>query len=77
MFETLRGPTHKWYIPWSSARFSIPQNTHIVVRDMDSVAPWYVDKLGLRKAVETSSAESSAVTFKLTRVQTPFLLEPQ
>jgi len=64
MFETLRGPSGKWYIPWSSARFSIPQNAHIVIRDMDSVAPWYVDKLGLRKAAETSSAESGVATYK-------------
>ncbi len=64
MFETLRGPAHKWYIPWSSARFSIPQNARIVVRDVDSAAQWYVDKLGLRKAVEASSAESGAMTYK-------------
>jgi len=64
VFETLRGPSGKWYIPWSSARFSIPQNAHIVIRDMDSVAPWYVDKLGLRKAAETSSAESGVATYK-------------
>lgn len=63
MFETLRGPA-KWYVPWSSARFSIPQNAHIFVRDIDSVAPWYVHKLGLRKEIETSSQGSDGATYK-------------
>lgn len=64
MFETLRGPTHKWYLPGRSVKFSIPQNARIVVRDMDSVAPWYIDKLGLRKSGEAFSAESGAAIYK-------------
>jgi len=63
-FETLRGPRNKWYMPWSSARFSIPQNARIFVRDIDSVAPWYVDKLGLRKSTESHWAESGAATYR-------------
>ena len=64
VFETLRGPAHKWYLPWSAARFSIPKDAYIVVRDMDSIAQWYVDKLGLRRAVGTSSPESGAATYR-------------
>ena len=64
MFETLRGPTTKWYIPWSSARFSVPQNARIIVRDIDSVSPWYVDKLGLRKSAQNAGEESGAATYK-------------
>ena len=63
MFETLRGPA-KWYLPWSSTRFSIPQNARIIVRDIDSVAPWYVDKLGLHKVVDSPSRESDTATYK-------------
>lgn len=64
MFETLRGPSAKWYTPRSSATFSIPQNARISVRDIDSVAPWYVQKLGLRKLAGNSPAESGVTTYK-------------
>lgn len=63
-FEILRGPRAKWYMPWSSARFSIPQNARIFVRSIASVAPWYVDKLGLRKSAESPWAESDAATYR-------------
>jgi predicted enzyme related to lactoylglutathione lyase len=49
MFETLRRPGAKWYLPWRATQFSIPANTRILVRQIDSVLPWYVAKLGLRK----------------------------
>ncbi len=49
MFETLRTPGAKWYWPWRVAQFSIPTDTRILVRHIDSVLPWYVGKLGLRK----------------------------
>lgn len=64
VFETLRGPSGKWYIPWSAARFSIPENVRIAIRDMDYVAPWYADKLGLRRAAGASPAESGTATYK-------------
>ena len=63
-FDTLRGPRGKWYIPRSSASFSIPQNARIVVRDIDSVAPWYIDKLGLRKSAESPWAEFGTATYR-------------
>lgn len=49
MFETLHTPGAKWYLPWRTAQFSIPADTRILVRHIDSVLPWYVGKLGLSK----------------------------
>jgi len=63
-FDTLRGPGAKWYMPWSAARFSIPQNARIFVRDVDSVAPWYVDKLGLRRSADSPWVESGAASYR-------------
>jgi hypothetical protein len=64
MFETIGGPTAKWYVPWRSAKFSIPRNARIPVRDIDSVSNWYIDKLGLRKAAEDPWGEPDATTYK-------------
>ena len=61
--ETLRGPGN-WYAPWSSARFSIPQNARILVRNIDFVEPWYLEKLGLRKAVESPSQDADAAAYR-------------
>ena len=63
-FETLRAPHTKWYVPWHSAKFSIPRNLRILVRDVNAVSPWYVEKLGLRKLAESPEGESSAATYK-------------
>jgi predicted enzyme related to lactoylglutathione lyase len=65
MFETLRSPNTKWYSRWKSAEFSIPSSSlHILVRDIDSVSPWYVEKLGLRKLDENPQGEPGTATFR-------------
>jgi predicted enzyme related to lactoylglutathione lyase len=75
MFESLRSPDAKWYLPWQSAQFSIPApNLRIQVRDIDSVAPWYVEKLGLRKSSEPAPGESGAATFKFKEDGNPVIL---
>ena len=62
-FERLRAPANKWYLPRSSATFSIPKRMHIVVRDIGSVSPWYVGKLGLRKLPGNQSGEAGVETY--------------
>ena len=65
MFETLRVPKAKWYLPWTSAEFSIPApSVRVLVRDIDSVSPWYIEKLGLRKLAESPWGESGVATFR-------------
>jgi len=65
MFETLRSPNAKWYSKRRTAEFSVPApNLRIMVRDIDSVTPWYVEKLGLRKLAASSSSEPSAAIFR-------------
>lgn len=64
MFETLPGPGSKWYQPWKTAGFSIPTSTSILVRNIDAVSPWYIDKLGLRKLSENDWDESGIATFR-------------
>lgn len=64
MFETLRAPGAKWYFPWNTAEFSIPSSTRILVRNIDSVSPWYIEKLGLRKLAENDRGESGVATFR-------------
>ncbi len=62
LFETLRRADGKWYFPWQAASFSIPFSTSILVRDIDFVSPWYMQKLGLRKSSKRDLRESNAVT---------------
>lgn len=64
MFETVRAPEAKWYFPWSAAEFSVPSDMRIVVRDIDSVAPWYAEKLGLRRLTENPLGETNVATFR-------------
>jgi len=64
VFESLRGPSTRWYLPWTSARFSIQGNACILVRDIDSVTPWYVDQLGLFKAGHIRLREYEMATYK-------------
>jgi predicted enzyme related to lactoylglutathione lyase len=64
MFETLRGPGAKWYLPWSGAEFSVPTNTRILVQNIDSVTPWYAEKLGLRKVAENPRGEADIATLR-------------
>jgi predicted enzyme related to lactoylglutathione lyase len=65
MFETLRSPNAKWYSRSKSAEFSIPASSlRILVQNIDSVAPWYEEKLGLRKLAQTPPSESNAAVFR-------------
>jgi catechol 2,3-dioxygenase-like lactoylglutathione lyase family enzyme len=64
MFETIRGPAAKWYVPWTTARFTLPKNARIRVRDIDSLSHWYTDKLGLQKAAENPWGEHDGTTYK-------------
>jgi predicted enzyme related to lactoylglutathione lyase len=65
MSETLRSPNAKWYSPWKAAEFSVPApSLRIVVRDVDAVSPWYIEKLGLRKLAEPPPVEPSAAIFR-------------
>lgn len=63
MFETLGMPGARWYLPWRSAQFSIPANTHIFVRQIDSVLPFYVGKLGMRE-LKFDRGESEVATLR-------------
>jgi catechol 2,3-dioxygenase-like lactoylglutathione lyase family enzyme len=74
MFETLRRPGAKWYLPWKAAQFSIPVATRILVRNIDAVSPWYVEKLGLRKLSENPRGESDAATFQFKPDGNPVVL---
>jgi predicted enzyme related to lactoylglutathione lyase len=65
LFEKLRAPGSKWYLPWKSAvEFSIPTDMRVLVRSLDSVSPWYVRTLGLRKLVEKEPDNSGEVRFR-------------
>jgi predicted enzyme related to lactoylglutathione lyase len=64
LFETLRAPGSKWYLPWQATGFSVPDRTHILVRNIEAVSPWYIEKLGLRKLTENELGESNAATFR-------------
>lgn len=65
MCETLRSPDAKWYSRWKSAEFSVPApSLRILVRDIDSVSPWYVEKLGLCKLAEAPPQEPGAAIFR-------------
>jgi hypothetical protein len=63
-FETLRAPGTKWCLPWKSATFSLPNDLRIQVREIGSVSPWYVEKLGLRKLSESPNCEVGVATYK-------------
>jgi predicted enzyme related to lactoylglutathione lyase len=63
-FEILDPPRGRWYFPWTRAEFSIPDDTHILVRNLESVAPWYREKLGLQKATEQHDPSSVQFKFK-------------
>jgi catechol 2,3-dioxygenase-like lactoylglutathione lyase family enzyme len=64
-FATLSAPDAKWYLPWSPAKFSVPApGVRVLVRDIDWVLPWYVEKLGLRKLAENPHGESGVATLR-------------
>lgn len=74
MFETLRSPNTKWYSKGNSAEFSISSNTRILVRDIDAVSPWYVEKLGLLRSVEEQPKDSSSAIFRFKADGRPLVL---
>jgi catechol-2,3-dioxygenase len=51
-------------LPWRGAKFSIPASTRILVRNIDSVTPWYLEKLGLRKLAVNEGARVATLRFK-------------
>jgi predicted enzyme related to lactoylglutathione lyase len=63
-FETLRAPGAKWYFPGNAVTFSVPAGTRILVRNLDSVAPWYIEKLGLYQSTGNNVGDSSGATFR-------------
>jgi predicted enzyme related to lactoylglutathione lyase len=63
-FECLRPPSTKWYLPWTAASFSMPTGTRILVRDIDLVTPWYMEKLGLWKLAENPRGETDIATLR-------------
>jgi predicted enzyme related to lactoylglutathione lyase len=62
-FEIMESPRGRWYF-WARAEFSVPDDTHILVRNLKSVSPWYAEKLGLRKTTAPESHDSDSVKFK-------------
>jgi hypothetical protein len=64
MFESLHTLGDKWYLPWKSAEFYIPNDMRVLVANIDSVSPWYVEKLGLGKAAEKDRDIPGDATFR-------------
>lgn len=62
-FYRLPTPGAKWYLPWRGADISVVPGTRILVRDIDAVSPWYVEKLGLSKLPESANVEGKTATF--------------
>lgn len=62
--EILGAPNAKWYLPGRSAKFFIPSDLRIQVRDIGSVAPWYIETLGLRKSAGSTGAASDTARFR-------------
>lgn len=74
-FETLRSPDAKWYSAWKCTKFSFPApDMRILVRDIDAVSPWYVEKLGLRKFAETQPIDPGAKLFRFKADGRPVVL---
>ncbi|MGB6386376.1 MAG: VOC family protein [Terriglobales bacterium] len=74
MFENLRSPNAKWYSRRNSVEFSVAPNMRILVRDIDAVSPWYVEKLGLLKSVRTQPEDASSATFRFKADGRPVVL---
>jgi hypothetical protein len=64
LFEKLRGPGGKWYFPWEGVGFSIPNDTRVLVTNIDLVSPWYIRTLGLRKLVGREPVSSGEARFR-------------
>ena len=65
-FETLSAPNHKWCNPWKSVEFSIPApSVRVLVQDINSVLPWYGEKLGFRKVADDVQGRPGVATLRL------------
>jgi len=73
-FETLRAPGTKWFLPGGAVRFSVSAGTRILVRNIDSVSPWYIEKLGLNKSTAVNLTESDAAMFRFKADGNPVVL---
>jgi hypothetical protein len=73
-FETLRAPGAKWYFPGSTVTFSVPAGTRILVRNIDSVSPWYIEKLGMHKSTGNNVGDSGGATFRFKEDGNPVVL---
>jgi predicted enzyme related to lactoylglutathione lyase len=73
-FETLRAPGAKWYFPGNAVTFSVPAGTRILVRNIDSVSPWYIETLGLYKSTGNNVGNSSGATFRFKEDGNPVVL---
>ena len=58
--ETLAMASRKLYFPWQYAEFTIPCTLRIRVRDVNSVTPWYKEKLGLHESTTLLQQPNSA-----------------
>jgi predicted enzyme related to lactoylglutathione lyase len=54
--------------------FTVPAGTRILVRNIDSVSPWYFEKLGLRKFAGNDLGEAGAAVFKFKEDGKPVVL---
>ncbi len=73
-FESLRNPNASWFLPWAYARFTVPTNVRIVVREVNSLSPWYTEKLGLRKLIDPPRGDEAGAEFKFTTDGNSFVL---
>ncbi len=72
--ETLRAPGAKWYLPGNAVSFSVPAGTRILVRNIDSVSPWYIEKLGIYKSARSDVGDSGGATFRFKEDGNPIVL---
>ncbi len=72
--ETLRAPGAKWYFPGNAVAFSVPAGTRILVRNLDSVSPWYIEKLGLYQSTGNNVGDSGGATFRFKEDGNPVVL---
>jgi hypothetical protein len=73
-FETLRAPGAKWYLPRNAVTFSVPAGMQIRVRNIDSVSPWYMEKLGLNRSTVNNLGSSGGATFRFKEDGNPVVL---
>jgi predicted enzyme related to lactoylglutathione lyase len=72
--ETLRAPGASWYFPGNAVTFSVPAGARILVRNIDSVSPWYIEKLGMYKSTENNFGDSGGAAFRFKEDGNPVVL---